>query len=313
MGTLREFFLSLIDGARGYVITTTLEFVPPEADVILPPFTSRVTKQAIFSGCLPQLAELMKGRKAMKEARVTALMRGNMALFSTGKMVIARAGERLEGRVAIYAEDPSEALEASMGCKGKVRIGSESLFFSVSRIDVEEVKRLSIGLEAGRPFKMSIRTPLLLPIELMTPPRLRGRKSIRELGQAYKLVPTPAYLLSAAAREWIAIVRGEQARESYMPYAVGRAADVFMYELNYKLKPVTALYRSRDGKLSKVRGPIGYVIYVLGSKRMERVTDRLLGFVARMGLGKSRSIGFGDVAFNVLEAREGADVPASPH
>ncbi|MEN2999179.1 MAG: hypothetical protein ABDH61_01170, partial [Acidilobaceae archaeon] len=252
MGAWPGAFLSLIEGAKGYLTTVTLEFWPLGADVILPPFTSRVTKQAVLSGCLPQLADLMKQKKAMKAMRVSALMRGNKALFSTGKVVIARLDEKLEGRIAVYVEDPSEAIEASMGCKGKVRVGPTELAFSVSRIDVEEANRLSIRLEAGKPFKMTIRTPLLLSTKLMTPPPLYGRKSVREIAPAYKLVPTPAYLLSAAAREWVGIVRGQQAAGNHVPYALGRAADVFMHELDYELKPVTALYKAQGGSTRKM-------------------------------------------------------------
>ena len=67
-------------------------------------------------------------------------------------------------------------------------------------------------------------------------------------------------------------------------------------EADYNIRPTTALYgRDENGRPKKPRGVTGYVIYRILNPRIAPLLDKTLALASRLGLGRSRSIGFGEI------------------
>ncbi|MEM3782663.1 MAG: CRISPR system precrRNA processing endoribonuclease RAMP protein Cas6, partial [Thermofilum sp.] len=73
-------------------------------------------------------------------------------------------------------------------------------------------------------------------------------------------------------------------------------------ELDYHVKPETVLYTVRDGKPSTERGFTGFVLYELldEASPLKQELEKLLAFALRFGIGKSRSIGFGQISLQPI-------------
>ena len=295
---VRQVFESLFDNVSGYVVTISLK-ITPLSDVILPPMSSRFLKFLVFeSRCFADIRDVVGSRASFKGVTLFALRRGVRRLYSTTdsqSLLVVRAGEVLSGRLAVYSRDFPHLLALS-GCEDVVNFHGSSVAYSIEEVIVEDVSTLSLGITRGSIFKLIIHTPLLLPTKLMTPPPLTGSKLISSIKSGYRLLPTPSYILSAACREWLGIVKNEKVEGHIAPYVVGRISDIAVHEIDANIKPVTVVYgKNEKGKPRLVRGVIGYIAYKLESKKLEKVVDKLLAFTTRVGLGKSRSIGFGEV------------------
>jgi len=301
---VRQVFESLFDGVSGYIVTVRFT-VTPLSDVILPPMSSRLVKFIVVSSsCFGSVRGVVLSKSSFKPVTLFTLRRGARRLYSTADSsspLSARAGEALEGRVAVYTRDPL-SLSMLSGCDEIVEFHGSKLRVSIREAVIEAVDSITAGVEAGKPFKLTMHTPLLLPSKLMTPPPLSTSKLVASLKGGYRLLPTPSYVLAAACREWIGVVRGERVEEHIAPYVIGRLADITIYELDANTKPVTTVYgRDEKGNLRLARGPVGYVIYKLEAKKLAKAVDKLLALATRIGLGKSRSIGFGEIEVKPVE------------
>lgn len=305
----RPYFHTLIEEIDGYVVTLTLRFTV-HRDTILPPFTSRVLKTLLQrEECLEPFRRLYESRRSFKPVRLSVLRAGERVLYQTEERaqrgpLTSRAGDSLEGSIAAYTRgDPFQLATQAAGCSGRLPPPLDGLTFEAVEARVESVSTLTAGITGGEPFKLVIRTPLLIDTKLMTPPPLQGRKVVKTR-QAYRLLPTPSYIASAATRLWLATAKNieDLAAEAWIAYAVGRLSDVLVAEIDYKIRPVTVIYgRDDNKKLRKPRGPVGYIIYKTLNPRLAPILDKTLALASRLGLGKSRSIGFGEITINTTQ------------
>ena len=304
----RPFFNTVIEGVDGFVVTVAFRFTALR-DAVLPPFTGRVLKHLLYtSECLRGLRRLYDSRRSFKPVRLSVLRQGSRRLFQTVETadrgpLRVRAGASMTGVVSAYTRgDPFSAVVDAAGCSGRLAAPLDSLAFEAIEARVEEASQLTAGIEAGRPFKLVIHTPLLIDTKVMSPPPLIGRRILKSR-QAYRLLPTPAYIAAAATRLWLALVKGvtDLKAEAWIPYAVGRLSDILVAEIDYKIRPVTAIYGKDDnGKLRKPRGATGYIILEILKPRLAPILDKTLALAQHLGLGKSRSIGFGEIEVKPL-------------
>ena len=69
-----------------------------------------------------------------------------------------------------------------------------------------------------------------------------------------------------------------------------------LVEVDYSVKPETVIYgKTGDGRLKLVRGFTGWIIYELIYPKLKPIYSKLLALARYMGVGRSRSIGFGQV------------------
>ena len=263
----------------GLLALTALLEVYPLRDAILPPFTSKVTRTAFAAlwGLEPSL-----GRRGS----FSVLFREGRPLYrrlDSGEVLTARAGERLTARVSMLCgEEPPLPRESA-----RVVFGGVEFEARVSQIEVVRLEELRV--DVPRKFVLRFLTPTLLPV----PGRgklLRGTPVRRR----YRLVPDLPLALRLLAYDLK--LQGVGLVEA-TPFQLFRWAYRALAELDYRVRPETVLYTVRDGKPSVERGFTGYVLYELLDPLSSHAGDlaRLLAFMLRFGVGKSRSIGFGHV------------------
>ena len=293
-----QVFDSVLSEASGYL--TTLKFsIIPLSDLILPPMSSKLLKYIVLSlECLRDVHDVIMSKASFKPITLYTLRRGGVRLYSTlnsRSPLVIRGNEVLEGRIVVFTGKPF-SLSAISGCEGLIEYSGSKLSVSLVEAVVENVRDITADVKAGEPFKIVIHTPLLLSPKLMTPPPIAESKLITSIKPGYRLLPTPSYIMSAACKEWLGIVKEGKVKEHVAPYIVGRLSDITFYEVDVSIKPVTVVYgKTESNKLKLVRGPIGYIVLKLTTKKLERITNKLLAFATRMGIGKSRSIGFGEM------------------
>ncbi|MEB3860427.1 MAG: CRISPR system precrRNA processing endoribonuclease RAMP protein Cas6 [Desulfurococcales archaeon] len=302
----------IVEGGRGALVRALLR-VSFKSKTVLPPFTGRVVKSFMMGArCLETPRSLYKLKSNPRPVSVSPLYRlgppGRGApIYATGKREVGRLvavpGEDLYALVTYYDNSEGGHDQAGRGtlwCDEELSIGGARVHVYTESISIVDLRRL----DAGRgPFRLSFESPILLPTKLMTPPFVATRRLARSARSAYRLLPTPGYVLSYAAALWASLVEGFSPLETPIHYAIGRLADVLVAELDYRVRPVTVAYgRDPKGNIRKVRGFVGFVVYDVLDPRLEPAVSKLLAFSSYMGLGKSRGAGFG---FTLVESLSG--------
>ena len=151
---------------------------------------------------------------------------------------------------------------------------------------------LTLNMESSQIARLTLHTPTLPLTKLMTPPNLKASKLVRSLENLYKLTVTQAYICSEATRLQLALKRH---KPSTKPNTILRSEsrDITIGEVDAQLKPETVIYGGEDEKIRRIRGVTGYITLKTLTPRITRTADKLLA--TKLGLGKSRSIGFGEV------------------
>ena len=266
------------------LVVTFRMVVAPLGDCVLPPFTSKVTRTAFaaLTGLPPKPPE-------KRAASFSVLFRGGRPLFRvleprgrgepSGIELVARAGERLECRCSFLAREPPPLPRAS----ARFRFGAAEMEAWVEQVEVARASE--VRFEVPEKFVVRFLTPTLLPVP--------GRGLLlreRGLRRRYRLLPDLPLALALLAHDLR--LRGLLDAD---PRRVRRWAELALAELDYRVRPVTALYTVREGKPAVERGFVGYVSYELLDPSGRELLSRLLGFAQRFGLGKSRGVGFGHV------------------
>lgn len=262
-------------------MTVYLE-VEPLRDCILPPFTSKVTRTAYaaLTGSPPKFPK--------RRASFSVLFRDGKPLYRTLKpgggdyrrpRIVAEAGKTLTCRISIMFEEPPPLPEVSATFK----VGAAELEARIHHVEL--LRASDVELKVPRKFVVKFLTPTLLPVP--------GRgKLLKRLGvrRRYRLIPDLPLALMLLAYDLRL-----QGVLDVSPVRVFKWAYAALAELDYSVKPVTVLYTVREGKPAVERGFVGYVAYELLDPEGAELLYKLLGFAARFGVGKSRSIGFGHV------------------
>jgi len=258
--------------------------VTPLSDCILPPFTSKVTRTAFTA--LTGLPPVPPRRRA---ASFSVLFREGRPLYRElepqgrgeplAVELFARAGERLECRCSLLSPGPPPLPQPS----ARFKFGAAEMEAVVEQVEVVRVSE--VALDPPRKFVVRFLTPTLLPVPGRGP--LLRKMGVR---RRYKLLPDLPLALALLAHDLRL-----QGVLDVSPARLRRWAELALAEVDYRVRPVTALYTVRDGRPAVERGFVGYVSYELLDPSGRELLSKLLGFAQRLGLGKSRSIGFGHV------------------
>ncbi len=289
-----------------------------QRDAVLPPFTGRTLKSVLAkAGCLEGVRRLYESQGRPRPVSLSPLYRGRRPLYVRYKpgqpepprpTMVAREGEELSAYISYYVRNPqglARALEGIVACDETVDIGYALIHVSTAEVSVQEMKSLTLEhLEGEDTLKIVFETPVILTTKALTPPPLAPRRLIRDTRQAYRLLPTPGYIMAYAAKLWMHLAYARGTPLDPVPYAVARLSDIMMAEIDFNLKPETVLYKGKDsGKPLKVRGVTGYVAYHFLNNRIKQIASKLLALAQTMGLGKSRSIGFGRIRVEEFKPR----------
>ncbi|BAN89826.1 CRISPR system precrRNA processing endoribonuclease RAMP protein Cas6 [Aeropyrum camini] len=270
-------------------------------DGILPPFTSRTLKSiAAKARCLETVWTLYESAPSYKPVSIRVLRTSSMKPMyrverkGNDRPFIVKRGHILFGYLAFYTR---ESLATPPLCNEDVDID-----YTAFHVETEQAtfRRLdSLGKGDYSRVKIEFVTPVTITTKIMAPPLSSTRlleKLLSRTREAYRLLPSPGYIAAQAARVWVALASASNPRGHHIPYAVGRLADIMVAEVDFWLRPETVVYGREDGdKLRKVRGVRGYVVYEPLNDGIKYDFSRLLDFASYMGIGKSRSIGFGEI------------------
>ena len=276
--------------------------VTPEHDTILPPLSSKVLKY-VAEEAEGLLAQLSRSRASYKPLFVSMLYRDGKPLYSrhnkNTRPLHARKGEELTARISFVA-DRLESLDAAASIEGRWETPYGTFHVEVAEVAVEALEKLSISTSPGAPtgvLGIRARTPVLITSKILVVDPEYSKK----IPQAYRTMPTPGLIAAYSLKLWNRIAGGDNMiyfRDGWNRDAsmVARAAEVYMAELDYKVTPETIVIgRDGNGKLRLARGWTGWIVYRVYGKRLAKLLDKTLALATRLGLGKSRGIGLGDI------------------
>ena len=272
--------------------------ITPMSNIVIPPFSTKVSKSLMFrllgregsSQLLTQLKTTMgykkillspifAGRKPLIKLGdggdgFQALLRGLSYSFN---VTILDSGSALELIEALTNLD-NMSLEVF---NGSVRLST--LEISLTRMD-------KIGLPPDTEYvSFHTRTPVLLQV----PPFMRT--PIRNV-----LIPIPSLFIDSLLEHWNRFACEELLiKDAGLPYS----SFFLLREVDYHVYPVTVCYDEKR----RPRGFIGRVLYHLTKTRRQtrrRNILRLLDYANYVGIGKSRTMGFGMVSVKPFKSEK---------
>lgn len=231
-------------------------------DVIIPPFSSKVSK-SVLAMLSPSYAKIAEDKKPFKPVRVTTLK------DSKGRPVLAINNK------ALMRKDEEYSFSFTFMDEGMVKdlmgkIGTVvELWGSKISVDITDLKIIDeIKVDDSKYYKVNFITPTLVQ-----PPKKKVKENI------FLLYPYSYFFLASIVRHWNANMKEKVNITFYKSL-------IYLKELDHGIKPVTANY---DGK--PIRGFWGWILYEVRDEKIKK----LLSYANLFGVGKSRAIGFGEV------------------
>jgi len=264
----------------------------PEQDVVVPPFTSKVSKTILIR--LLGDGSLISGirepggllRKPLVVSPVMASGRPLFKLQGQGGFIVLRTGHRYSFEVSAVGSPASEkllnCLLDKLPCDG-IRLFNAEV--SVLGVDVAVRDLSDLCLPEADAYRVEFKTPTIL--QYPRPWRWWFKDENR-----YCLFPHPHLMVWSLARHWNSLAPpGLKVPDIYRLSCYAHYA---LVEADYNLRPVSVVYE-RDG--SGPRAFMGWVLFErrLGNPKLDRHLRVLLDYANYVGVGKSRSIGFGMV------------------
>ena len=289
-------------GDHQYIASLLIDVVPLERCRV-PSFSPKLVKTFIY--LVPQLEifrKLYEVRKGLKPFSITPLFQGSKPLIGSQSHSV-EPGSRLWFRISIAIEDPSKIEEIAFE-NIVVKPSPRSKFLlSLRELEIVSVDNLSMGLDGfDKVVKIRFLSPTLLSTKLMAPPLPHFLKRVERIRERYTLFPSPAHICCYLTKLWNTLFPSKpisrKATPEWSAYFMGRLCEVAMVPVDYDVKPMTINYdRNR-----RPRGFVGWTIFEIGDvgKKLLRKIDALLALGKYLGLGKSRSIGFGAIDIEIL-------------
>ncbi len=307
--------------AEAWLVRLELAFTATRY-TILPPWTARTVKTAIYSlSCPSTLREALESRGGFKPIRLTPLQVDGKPLYQAGRSnappLYLAEGKTVEASITLLARTPEEArsilLQAGAGCNGTLPRPWSGLKASILGITFESLasaleKHPASRLEPGDTVEVRLVTPLLVSLGSMLSTGCPGDPIPGEerLSNTYKLVVDPGIIAGVTLRTAIGVVLGEEVRGNLTPGAARRTVEWGVEELSYRLAPTTVLYGRNEppgqekSEYKLVRGVTGKIVFRVLTRQAAETLAVLLPLAEHLGIGRSRSIGFGMVSARLL-------------
>ncbi len=294
-------------GCSVYVVSMVVDAVALSRCVV-PGFSAKMVKTFIYM--VPQLEvfrRLYEARVRFKPFSVTPLFAEGGRVLIGSRPHVVDAGSRLWFRLSIAVEDPS-ILEKIGFSEIEVRPNPSSRFLlGVRELEVVSIDSLSIGLDSfDKVVRIRFLSPALLSTKLMAPPLPHFLKRVERIRERYVLYPSSAHICSYLTKLWNTLFPtkpiSRKVSTEWSAYFMGRLCEVAMIPMDYSTKPITVVYdRNR-----KPRGFIGWALYEIGDigRKLLKKIDAILALGNYLGIGKSRSIGFGTVSIEAIPRRD---------
>ncbi|HDJ89363.1 MAG TPA: CRISPR system precrRNA processing endoribonuclease RAMP protein Cas6 [Thermoprotei archaeon] len=257
--------------------------IVPFTDCILPPFTSKVTKTLfyhLFDGKSVFDRRMFSFSPLYRNGRPLYKVLKSRKDFKNISIKVSR-NERLSAKISLIIKDkillPKPEVE--------FKFNEYKFYAHIVNIEVDDISSISIDLPDI--FRINFITPTLIPVP--------GRgKFLQKLGikRRYRLFPDLSLILMLLTYD---LQLQKISLTNISPVKIFKWAYKAIAELDYNIRPETILYTVKDNKPSVERGFTGYTVYQILDKKYLEEVKKLLGYGLKMGIGKSRTIGFGQI------------------
>jgi len=260
-----------------------------EGEAILPPFTSKACKTIVIKALeASKLSAELPERKARKPYAVTPLFKDGRALIKEEReegYVTVKPGETYEFELRLVGTSLTPIISSLASAPSVVEAFQRRVLLAVQDITFKSFE--SMGIPEAQLLKLNFLTPALLKLPKLKELALEETK--------HSLFPQPSLMIYSLALHWNKYAPDELKVDDVELLA--KYADYALMEVDYGLKPFTAVYDEKR----RPRGFVGWTLYKLrrlNYKLHEQLT-RLLDYANYVGIGRSRSIGFGVVKVEV--------------
>ncbi len=276
--------------------------VVPGSSGSAPPLTSKIMKSVLIESS-EWFRDVLSSRAPYKPVFVSNLMYAGKGgvwrpLYARpGRPVALRGGAGYRAVVSSCAS--REAVEALMVLGGRFRAYGYELLIEPVEVSITRLSTLSTDVAPGALIRLEFLTPTAVSVKHMAPPMTA---SARRAPNAYRLVPQPSVIFAYLLRLWNHVAEPKDrlpnpAASDLTAYVFGRASDLLLIEIDYRIRPETAIIgKDGNGKVREVRGFTGWVTYQLSkkaSKKYINILSKLLALAQTLGIGRSRGIGLG--------------------
>lgn len=304
----------MVGGGWGcrHVVRAVYRVVPGSSGAA-PPLTSKVMKSVLIESS-EWFRGVLSSRAPYKPVFVSNLM--YEARDGVWRPLYARPGrpvflrEGAEYRAVVSACAPWGAIDNLLRLGGRYKAYGFELLIEPVEASITSLSALMVGVGPGYLIRLEFLTPTVVSVKHMAPPMTA---SARRAPNAYRLVPQPSVIFAYLLRLWNHIARPEDrlpnpAASDLTAYTYGRASDLLLTEIDYRIRPETAVIgKDSNGKIREVRGFTGWVTYQLSrraSKKYTNILSKLLALAQTLGVGRSRGIGLGHTATQTKPANK---------
>lgn len=285
------------------MIAVKLKYVlVPSPELRPPPLTSKVIKYVIEKYGCNLLKSLVGSRRALKPIQLSPLFLNNKPLYSCGKPLRPLAKDSyLVTWVSLCLSSDSLDDITYLDLSGNYETPYGNFRLELVEAELTDILKSSMN-NLNKFFRINFITPTVLTNKYMVPPPLKVRATT--LPSRHKLIPQPSFIFSYLLKLWNSLAPPharipDEGAGDWDAYSLGRLADATLVEVDYRLRPETVvLGRDEEGRLRRVRGFTGWVIYECLSKKLLSIYAKLLKLAEYLGVGRSRGIGLGIVRVN---------------
>lgn len=260
------------------------------SNIVIPPFSTKVSKSIMFrllgrmgsSELLNQLKTAMQYKKIL----LSPIFAGRKPLIKLegwgNSLQTLLKGWNYSFNVTVLDSESAIELVEALTNLDSTSLEIFNCSVRISSLEVRLIRMRDIGLPPDTEY-LSVHA--LTPVLLQLPPIVKT--PIRNV-----LIPIPSLITGSLMDHW-----NHHACEDLVIKDVGLPYNSFflLREVDYRISPVTVYYDDKR----RPRGFIGRVLYHLArTRRRKRRRNilRLLDYANYVGIGKSRTMGFGMVS-----------------
>ena len=253
-----------------------------DEEAVIPPFSSKVSKTILVSLC-PKIEAMLEEKKPHKPVIVSPVFRNGQPLVKYSEK------GRLElfpnASYTFYTTFIGDSMDYLINAltdihSKKVKLYEKKVMFLDMEVELTSFSELQI--EDNDSYKIQFITPALLVL-----PASREKYGHTR----HVLYPHVFLMFYSLLRHWNAFAPKELMLLE--PYRFSRYAYYNFVEVDHQIRPKTVIYDEKR----RPRGFLGWAIFkrVKKKERYDRVLLKLLSYANYVGIGRSRSIGFGMV------------------
>lgn len=265
--------------------------VKPLANMVIPPFSSKISRTLLINvlkEASPTLVRSFASSESQKPVRVTPLFYKDYPLVKSekdNKILMLRENVEYEFSSSIIGEKiVAEIVKLASLTPFKIEAFTKKFALNLVNVEVKGFELMGLKLCKGERIGMRFVTPTLLQL-----PRVKNKEWGNK--QVHILFPALNLIFWSLISHW-----NKFAPTKLRVTNVKKLVTYSNYSLimvDHKIKPFTVVYDEKR----RPRGFVGWALYKFegGEEEFDKQLLRLLDYANYVGIGRSKSIGFGVV------------------